>query len=116
MVYRIYVGSYTNEISTLSFDSEASKLAVTSSINVGHHPSWITPHPKDSTLIFTGLEQDDGQILAIKFDQKGHGVVVGRAPSAGRDPCNLLATDSELFIANVRISCYFSYDLCISLC
>ena len=117
MVYRIYVGSYSNEISTLSFDPESRSLTVDSSITVGFHPSWITPHPKDKSLIFTGLEQSDGQIVAVKFDQKGHGTIVGSASSGGRDPCTLLAHGAELLIGNVcadKLSQYIREHL--SLC
>lgn len=108
MVFTIYVGSYTNDISTLSFNPEARSLAVESSITVGFHPSWITPHPKDRSLIFTGLEQSDGQIVAVKFDQRGHGTIAGTAPSGGRDPCILLAAGSELLIGNVSLDLFFS--------
>ena len=101
MVYRIYVGSYSNEISTLSFDPDSRSLIVDSSITVGFHPSWITPHPKDKSLIFGGLEQSDGQIVVVKFDQKGHGTIVGSTSSGGKDPCTLLAHGSELLIGNV---------------
>ena len=104
MVYRIYVGSYTNEITTLSFDPNASSLSVQSSLTVGFQPSWITPHPKDQSLVFTGLEQSNGQIVAVKFDQKGHGTIVGSSPSGGADPCNLVAVGSDLFIANVCVA------------
>ena len=101
MVFKIYVGSYTNEISTLAFDPEASSLTLQSSITVGFHPSWLTPLPKDRSVVFTGLEQSDGQIVAVKFDENGQGSIITTTPSGGRDPCSLLATDSQLLIGNV---------------
>lgn len=103
MVHRIYVGSYLNEIYTLSFNPASFSLTLDSTLSVGYHPSWLTSHPKDRSLVFTGLEQSDGQIVAVKFDQKGQGTVVGSTPSGGADPASLLATESELLIANVCV-------------
>lgn len=101
MAFRILVASYTNEISTLSFDPTDGTLKVVSAVTVGHHPSWITPHPEDSSLIFAGLEQSDGKVVVVKYDESGKGEVVAEAPSGGQDPCSLLATNDELLIANV---------------
>lgn len=102
MVHRIYVGSYSNEIYSLSFDPDAASLTLESTLTVGFHPSWLTPLPSDPTVILAGLEQTDGQIVAVKYNQKGQGTLVGSAPSGGADPCTLLATNTELLIGNVR--------------
>ena len=102
MVYRILVGSYTNEVSTLAFDPEARTLTVTSSISVGHHPSWITPHPTDKSIVFTALEQFEGKIVVLKLDEEGRATIVGEGPSGGRDPCALVAVDDQLLLGNVR--------------
>ncbi len=101
MSFRILVASYSNSIYTLEFDPVARSLARIASIEVGHHPSWITFHPKDRSLVFTGLEQADGKIIALKFNAQGEGRVVAEAPSGGADPCSLHATDDDLLIANV---------------
>lgn len=106
MVYRILVASYTNEISTLVFDPDTPSLKIESSLSVGHHPSWITTYPGDSSLVFTGLEQADGKVVVIKYID-GKAEVVATAPSGGADPCSLLATKDELFVANVRRPCSF---------
>ncbi|EIW54158.1 putative isomerase YbhE [Trametes versicolor FP-101664 SS1] len=100
MVYRILVASYTNEIYTLVFDPDATSLELVSTITVGHHPSWITPHPKDKSIVYTGLEQSDGKIVALKYDAEGRGTVIGEIPSEGADPCALLALENELIIGN----------------
>ncbi|KAF8874068.1 putative isomerase YbhE [Mucidula mucida] len=100
MSFRILVASYSNSIYTLEFDPVARSLARIASIEVGHHPSWITFHPKDRSLVFTGLEQADGKILALKYNAQGEGRVVAEAPSGGADPCSLHATDDDLLIAN----------------
>ncbi|KAI0343594.1 putative isomerase YbhE [Trametopsis cervina] len=100
MAYRIYVGSYTQEIYTLQFDSKTSSLTLLSSLTVGHHPSWVTSLPSDPSVIFTGLEQSDGKIVALKYDGNGQGTIIGSAPSGGADPCSLLVFDNKLFIGN----------------
>ncbi|KAG6829023.1 hypothetical protein H0H92_005931 [Tricholoma furcatifolium] len=100
MVHLIFTASYTNEVTTLAFDPEAASLSVKSAVLVGHHPSWLTYHPDDHSLIFTGLEQSDGKAIALRFDEDGKGNVVGEAPSGGADPCTLLATKNVLYIGN----------------
>ncbi|GLB38006.1 putative lactonase, 7-bladed beta-propeller [Lyophyllum shimeji] len=100
MVHLILTSSYTNEVYTLAFDPEASSLSVASRLEVGHHPSWITFYPGDHSLVFTGLEQADGKVFALKYDDEGKGKVVAEAPSGGSDPCSLAATKNEVLIAN----------------
>ncbi|KAI0701014.1 putative isomerase YbhE [Cerioporus squamosus] len=100
MVYRILVASYTNEIYTLAFDPEAPSLTLTSTVTLGHHPSWITPHPTDKTVVFTALEQSEGKIVVLKLDDEGRATVIGEGPSGGADPCSLLALDGQLLLAN----------------
>ena len=102
MVHRILVASYTNEIYTLAFDPEAPSLTLTSTLTVGFHPSWITPHPTDKTIVFTALEQDDGKLVALKCDEEGRLAVISEGPSGGKDPCSLVALGDELLVANVR--------------
>lgn len=77
MACHILVGSYTDEVYTLSFDPASSSLKVDSSVTVGHHPSWITSHPDNRSLIFAGLEQSQGKIIALKYDEEGRGKIVG---------------------------------------
>lgn len=104
MSYRILVGSYSDQVYTLSFDPNIPSLSLVSSVTVGHHPSWLTPHPKDLSLVFAGVEQSDGKIVALKFDDSGKGIIVGELPSGGADPCTLLATGDQLLVANVSRS------------
>lgn len=96
------MGSYTNEVSTLAFDPEARKLTVSSTLSVGHHPSWITPHPTDKTIVFTALEQYEGKIIVLRLDDEGGATLVGEGPSGGRDPCALVAVEDQLLLGNVR--------------
>ena len=101
MVHRILVASYTNEIYTLAFDPQAPSLTLTSTITVGHHPSWITPHPTDKSIVFTALEQSEGKIVVLKVDAEGRATIAGEGPSGGADPCSLVALDDELLLGNV---------------
>ena len=106
---KILVGSYTNAIYTLNFDptaDQASRLTLSSSIDVGFHPSWIAPHPNNgstgSTIVFTGLEQEVGEIVVVSFDADGKGKVEASGISTrGADPCTVLVTKDEVIAGNV---------------
>ena len=102
MCYRILVASYSDGLTSLVFDPKGPTLKVISEIKVGNRPSWLTAHPDDPTLVFTGLEQSDGIIVALKFNEDGNAAVVGRIPSGGEDPASLLATTDTLLVGNVR--------------
>ncbi|KAI0268656.1 3-carboxy-cis,cis-mucoante lactonizing enzyme [Gloeopeniophorella convolvens] len=99
-VYRILVASYTDHVTTLLFDPAGPTLKVASELRVGHHPSWLTVHPDDPYLVFTGLEQAEGVAVAIKYDEEGRGTVVGEIPSGGADPASLLAVKDTLLVGN----------------
>ncbi|KAH7911312.1 Lactonase, 7-bladed beta-propeller-domain-containing protein [Hygrophoropsis aurantiaca] len=97
----ILVGSYTNVIYTLSFDPTAASLKLIASTEVGHHPSWISTHPSDPSLIFAGLEQPEGKIVAVKYQDKlAAGTKVAEVDSGGKDPCTLLVLEDEVLIGN----------------
>jgi len=103
----IFAASYTDSVYTLSFDpsppAESPALKFIARTPVGHHPSWIASHPSDASLVFTALEQADGEIVAIKYasgEEAQGGEVVARAKSGGKDPCTLLVTEDELIIGN----------------
>ncbi|KAF8216415.1 Lactonase, 7-bladed beta-propeller-domain-containing protein [Mycena galopus ATCC 62051] len=103
MANRILVASYTNSIQSLDFDASASTLTTHSTVEVGFHPSWIAPQAGQSdgsTLVFAGLEQAEGKVVAVKYDTSGQGIVVAEASSGGADPCSLVATENRLFVAN----------------
>lgn len=102
MVNYILVGSYSNDITTLAFDPTTNTLQVTSSLTVGHHPSWIASHNAHPSLVWTGLEQPEGKILAISHDERGNCKVISETSSAGSHPCFLSAVQDELIVANVR--------------
>lgn len=101
MAYNIAVGSYTNAIVTLAFDPENASLKTTSSLTVGHHPSWLTAHPSHPSFVWTGLEQADGRVLTLRFDENGKAEVVSETSSGGKDPCHLFALKDELITGNV---------------
>lgn len=102
MAHQILVSSYTNDIVTLAFDPATPSVSITSSTTVGHHPSWITAYPDDRSLIFTGLEQTEGKVIALKYGKDGQGRIAAELSSGGADPCTLLATKGELLVGNVR--------------
>lgn len=102
MVYHILVASYSNDITTLLFDPSSATLQVSSAITVGHHPSWLTSHLSHPSLVWTGLEQSNGKILTLRYDENGKGTLVSETSSAGKDPCHLFALKDELLVANVR--------------
>ncbi|KZP28433.1 putative isomerase YbhE [Athelia psychrophila] len=101
---RIIAGSYANEIYTLEFDPSSGSLSLSSSITVGFHPSWITPHPaqpSSGTVIFAGLEQAAGEVVVVSFDKDGNGKIETRGISSqGEDPCSLVATKDEIIVGN----------------
>nr|GAT46726.1 predicted protein [Mycena chlorophos] len=99
MALHILVASYTSSISTIEFDASKKTLTTVSSVEVGERPSWITPHPKEKSIIFAGLEQTEGSVVSVKYDAFD-GAVVGKVTTGGQDPCSLLATEDELFVAN----------------
>ena len=102
--YRILIATYTDRVETLTFDSEAASLSITSSLTVGHHPSWIAPHPENPAIWFTGLEQEDGRVVVIEYDGEGEGKIVGEISSEGAEPCTLVAYKGDLLIGNVSFS------------
>ena len=102
MVNYILVASYTNDVTTLSFESTPGSLELSSELNVGHHPSWLTSHKSRPSLVFTALHQSDGKIVTLSYDELGKGKVVSEAPSGGQNPCSLVATKAEILVANVR--------------
>jgi 6-phosphogluconolactonase (cycloisomerase 2 family) len=101
MAKYILVASYTNDITTLSFDPTPGSLEVSSDLNVGHQPSWLTSHKSRPSMVFTALHQADGKIVTLSYDEHGKGKVVSEAPSGGQNPCSLIATKTEILVANV---------------
>ncbi|KAF8588825.1 putative isomerase YbhE [Ramaria rubella] len=103
MSRKILVASYSSQITTLSFDSQASppSLSVVSSVDAGYHPSWITSHKTDASVIFTANEQPEGKVKALKYDlTSGEGKIIAEVSSGGADPCHLAISGNDLIIAN----------------
>ena len=108
--YRILVASNTSNITSLFFDPYGPTLDVTSETFVGPGPTWITGHPTNPSLAFTGLTQGDGVVVALTFDDTGNGTVVGHTPSGGTDPVSLLTTMDALFVSNVRVPLHLAHE------
>ncbi|KAF8515320.1 Lactonase, 7-bladed beta-propeller-domain-containing protein [Hysterangium stoloniferum] len=103
MSRKILVASYSSHVDTLEFDATASPptLRLVSKLEVGHHPSWITPHKTDPSIVFTAPEQADGLIKALQYDlTTGVGQVVAEASSGGAEPCHLAISGNDLLAAN----------------
>lgn len=101
MTCRILTATHADRVETLLFDSDAKSLYIASSLTVGHHPSWITPHPENPAVWFTGLSQEDGRVVAIEYNDEGKGKVVGDLSSEGAGPCTLVAYKGDLLVGNV---------------
>ncbi|GJJ08504.1 hypothetical protein Clacol_002722 [Clathrus columnatus] len=100
---KILVASYSSKVFTLSFDPSTTppSLTLLSALEVGHHPSWIVPHPIDKTVIFTATEEANGIVKALKYDlETGIGSILSETSSGGADPCHLAILDNELLVAN----------------
>ena len=102
-VYRILVASDTSKITSLFFDPNVPTLDVASETFVGLGPIWITGHPTNPSLVFTGLTQGDGVVVALTFNDTGNGTVVGHVPSGGTHPASLLTKMDALIVSNVCV-------------
>ena len=101
MAHHILVASEASSITTLYFSAKGS-LEISSDIIVGPRPTWLTSHKSHPGMVFTGLEESDGKVVALRYDEQGEGEVISEASSGGQGPCSLLATRDEILIANVR--------------
>src|SRR5271154_5568932 len=100
-MYKIIVGSYTDEILTLAFDPEAGKLEVVSTVKSGQSPSWIALHPTDRSLLFAVNELTEGKLQLFRVLQDGSLRFLEERPSGGADPASLLVFESTVIVANV---------------
>ena len=110
MGYRILVGSYTDSLYVLTFEpvgedsGDKPTLKLSSTIPVGHHPSWVAKHPVDPSILFTVLEQPDGQLLSLKLNAETlEASITARATTSGADPCTILIAEQEVIVGNVSV-------------
>jgi hypothetical protein len=108
--YHILVASNTSNITGLFFDPKGPTFNVTSETFVGPGPTWLTGHPTNPSLVFTGLTQGNNTIVALNFNDTGNGTEVGHIPSGGVEPTSLLATMDAVFVANVRMALHFTRE------
>ena len=104
MVYKILVGSYTSSVSLLTFDPSSSPptLKLSSSAEVGHHPSWITRHPALKDIAIATVEQSDGKLAVLKI--VGDKVeVAANVSSGGEDPAHCEVLEDEVIVGNVCV-------------
>ncbi|TFK50728.1 3-carboxy-cis,cis-mucoante lactonizing enzyme [Heliocybe sulcata] len=98
--YHIAVASYSHNIYALQFSTSPPELKVLSTLEVGYHPSWITPHPSDRSTIFAAIEDESGRVVEIKHDESGKGAIVGTCTTSGNYPCTTLVVGQELLVGN----------------
>jgi len=112
--YCILVASYSSSIYTLEFSTSPPTLKLLSSVEVGFHPSWITPHPSDASTVFAALEDERGKVAEVKFDETGKGTLVRTCESGGHSPCTILAAGQELIVGNYMSGNVVSIPLALS--
>ena len=102
MLYNILVGSYTDRITSLQFDSDAKSLCVHSDFRAGQNPSWLAQHPTDKSLIFAANEVTDGKIQLLKLAEDASLSFLEECSSLGADPASLNVSEDAVVVANVR--------------
>ncbi|KZT27154.1 putative isomerase YbhE [Neolentinus lepideus HHB14362 ss-1] len=112
--YLVLVASYSSSIYTLEFSTSPPTLKLLSSVEVGFHPSWITPHPSDASTVFAALEDERGKVAEVKFDETGKGTLVSTCESGGHSPCTILAAGQELIVGNYMSGNVVSIPLALS--
>ena len=103
--YRILVGTYTKEISTLEFNSDDGTLKIIASSPSGQSPSWIAQHPTNKSLIFATNEVSDGRVQLFRLQNDGTLKFLEEVSSVGADPASLAVTETEVTVANVSCQC-----------
>lgn len=96
---RLCVGSGDGEVRLLELDAFSGRIDVASSARTGHHPSFLTFHPKRAVAY--AAHQASAEVAALALGAARIGVL-GRAPSGGDGPSyvSLDRTGSLLFVAN----------------
>ncbi|KAG8989380.1 hypothetical protein FRB90_002287 [Tulasnella sp. 427] len=101
MVHTIYVGSYTNHITTLSFDPSTGSLQVTGTTEAGPNPSWVAAHPTDKSLLFASNEVDEGKIVLFKRSEDGKLELLQSVWSGGAGTAHFAVGETEVVAANL---------------
>ncbi|KAG8967440.1 hypothetical protein FRC03_009960 [Tulasnella sp. 419] len=99
-LFRIFVGSYTDVISTLLFDPCTSELRLTRTSASGSNPSWVETHPRDKTLVLACNELSDGIISLFRSNEEGSLELLQTTSSGGKHPAHFLVTEDEVVVAN----------------
>ncbi|QRW15492.1 lactonase, 7-bladed beta-propeller [Ceratobasidium sp. AG-Ba] len=98
--YRILVASYTPNITTLEFDSDAGRLKAIAQSPAGTNPSWIAVHPSDKSLVLATNEVTDGKVHLFKIKDDGALKLLESVGSAGEDPAHLAVLEDEVVVGN----------------
>ncbi|KAG8896348.1 hypothetical protein FRC00_006091, partial [Tulasnella sp. 408] len=101
MVHTIYVGSYTSQITTLSFDPATGSLQVIGTTEAGPNPSWVATHPTDKSLLFASNEVDEGKIVLFKRSEDGKLELLQSVWSGGAGTAHFAVGEKEVVAANL---------------
>ena len=111
----ILVGSWSTVISTLRFsDSPAGLSFVSQTANLGGSPSWLTPNPVNSSIIYSTIEASAGQILSLTVNKHtGTVALVAKVSSSGKGPVHIgvLPSGTELEAVNYGSKSAFNVHL-----
>jgi len=92
--FTILAGGFSQFIATYIFDSDASSLSLIKQTQTGGNPSWITSHPKNSSILYAVNEISLGNLQSFVVGSDGGLTLVDTVSSGGDGPTftNVLST------------------------
>ncbi|KAM0788817.1 hypothetical protein ACM66B_002903 [Microbotryomycetes sp. NB124-2] len=100
--HTLHASGYGGKVYTLAFDSEARSLTVTSSVEAGKAPTWLTRHPS-RPIIYTGDEFSEPKGTLMAFDVMSDGrLELNSTKPCGAGPVSFAISKDEkhLYSAN----------------
>jgi 6-phosphogluconolactonase len=99
----LYVGSYTKScenqgISVFRFDPENAEATPVHTVR-SPNPSFLALS-RDGQYLYAVNENGNGAVAAFTLDETRKPVFLNKAETAGADPCQLIADDSHIMVAN----------------
>lgn len=106
-IHHIIVGTHSDQIHLVEFDSSAPSLAVKHSLKLRDQPSWIVLSPTHKGLCYVNGWVDD-VLFAVRFDADEGFEVLGEARAGGGGPTHMEVTPDgkALLSVNVRPSLF----------
>lgn len=85
--FTILAGGFTSFIATYVFDSDAGSLALVKQNPTGQNPSWIAPHPLNSSVLYAVNEIGPvGNLQSFLIDETGSLTLADTVPTGGNGP------------------------------